>query len=330
MILVSVCCITYNHEKYIARAIEGFLMQKTSFPFEIIIHDDASTDNTANIIREYAERDGRIKPILRDTNIKSTGAAVFPLTFKMAGGKYIALCEGDDYWTHPLKLQKQVDFLESNTDFSICFHKIDFLGDGKKKANNYHGNKPRTYTTLDLAQANFINTVSVMYRADEQPFFFKPPDAPVYGDYVMFMLLSMKGKIKYLPRNMAVYREHPGGMWAGEDNIKRLAILRSTINYLIPLVSADIQQVLSRQGMEIDAQRADEHILRNETGKAWEILTYGLCDKLDRFELWLNMFHLEVKKQNDQFPRGLKKTFFYFLRMLSKRIKYALFRNDKN
>lgn len=97
------------------------MMQQTNFPFEVIIHDDASTDNTATIIREYAQKDSRIIPILRKTNIKSTGVPVFPITFQKSKGKYIAMCEGDDYWTDPFKLRKQVDFLEINKKIVASF-----------------------------------------------------------------------------------------------------------------------------------------------------------------------------------------------------------------
>ena len=110
--IVSICCITLHHEKYIRDAIEGFLMQKTSFPIEILIHDDASTDDTANIIREYEEKfPNIIKPIYQTENQYSKGISISATyQFPRALGKYIALCEGDDYWTDPLKLQKQVDF----------------------------------------------------------------------------------------------------------------------------------------------------------------------------------------------------------------------------
>ena len=113
-ILVSICCITYNHEKYIRDAIEGFLMQKTDFPFEVLIHDDASTDGTADIIREYETKyPDIIKPIYQTENQYSKGIKISATyNYPRAKGKYIALCEGDDYWIDPYKLQKQVDFLE--------------------------------------------------------------------------------------------------------------------------------------------------------------------------------------------------------------------------
>ena len=105
--LVSICCITYNHEKFIKDAIEGFLMQKTDFPIEILIHDDASTDGTTEIIKKYEkEYPDLIHAVYQTENQYSQGKKVFPILANQASGKYIALCEGDDYWTDPLKLQK--------------------------------------------------------------------------------------------------------------------------------------------------------------------------------------------------------------------------------
>lgn len=121
--LVSVRCITYNHEPYIAQAIDGFLMQKTDFPFEVIIHDDASTDKTADIIREYERKYPLIiKPIYQTENqySKRNGSIAKAIDPKLKG-KYIAFCEGDDYWIDPNKLQMQVDFLEKKLEHRMCY-----------------------------------------------------------------------------------------------------------------------------------------------------------------------------------------------------------------
>ncbi len=136
--LVSICCITYNHESYIRETIEGFLMQKTKFPIEVLIHDDASTDKTADIIREYENKyPDIIKPIYQFDNKYSKGISVSETyNFPRARGKYIAMCEGDDYWTDPSKLQKQVDFMEVNPDCSLCFH----------ASKNIRNNDPNDYT----------------------------------------------------------------------------------------------------------------------------------------------------------------------------------------
>ena len=109
-IKVSVCCITYNHAKSINECLDGILMRKTDFDLEFLIHDDASTDNTQQLILDRVDADKRFKLILREENIKSTGVAIFLLSYKQARDKYIALCEGDDYWTDPLKLQKKWTF----------------------------------------------------------------------------------------------------------------------------------------------------------------------------------------------------------------------------
>ncbi len=122
--LVSICCLTYNHAPYIRECLDGFIMQQTSFPFEVLVHDDASTDGTQDIIREYeAKYPDIMKPIYQTENQYSKGVKVsLTYNFSRAQGKYIALCEGDDYWTDPLKLQKQVDFLESHPECSLTYH----------------------------------------------------------------------------------------------------------------------------------------------------------------------------------------------------------------
>src|SRR5690554_6580680 len=133
--LVSICCITYNHEKYIRDAIEGFLMQKTTFPVEILIHDDASTDKTAQIVKEYAENHSDlIITIFQTENQYSQGIKPWPnFVFPRARGKYIALCEGDDYWTDPLRLQKQVGFLEGNEEYGLIHTNNYVLYNGSGK-----------------------------------------------------------------------------------------------------------------------------------------------------------------------------------------------------
>ena len=129
--LVSISCITYNQEKYIRDAIDGFLMQKTTFPVEILIHDDASTDKTANIVREYeAKYPNLIKPIYQTENQYSKRNGIIGRIQRgRARGKYYAMCEGDDYWTDPFKLQKQVDFMEENPQYPFCCHRFKILNE---------------------------------------------------------------------------------------------------------------------------------------------------------------------------------------------------------
>lgn len=124
--LVSICCITYNHAQFIQKCLDGFLMQQTEFPVEILIHDDCSTDGTIEIIQEYtAKYPELIFPLYEEENQYQQGKAaeIDFYNYRRARGKYIAYCEGDDYWTDPLKLQKQVDFMEANPEYSVCWHR---------------------------------------------------------------------------------------------------------------------------------------------------------------------------------------------------------------
>jgi glycosyltransferase involved in cell wall biosynthesis len=125
--LVSICCLTFNHEAFVRQCLDGFLMQKTDFDIEILVHDDASTDNTQSILREYESKyPDKIFPLYETENKYSNGykgRMDIVFNYARARGKYIASCEGDDYWTDPQKLQKQVDFMESHPDYSVCFHR---------------------------------------------------------------------------------------------------------------------------------------------------------------------------------------------------------------
>lgn len=217
--LVSICCITYNHEKYIRDAIEGFLMQKTSFTFEIIIHDDASTDSTAKIVEEYAnEHPELIIPIYQTVNQYSQGIKPWPnFVFPIARGKYIALCEGDDYWTDPLKLQKQVDFLEENEEYSLCFHNATAVNEEDKTLNNpFREIEAREYTGDEILKEWTIPTASVVFRKEANKQVHHPDF--LFGDIILFLSLAENGKIWGMKENMSVYRRHEGGMTASNKS----------------------------------------------------------------------------------------------------------------
>src|SRR5690554_3891221 len=211
--LVSICCITYNHEDFIRDAIEGFLMQKTSFPIEIIIHDDASTDNTANIIEEYANKyPDLFVTILQSENqwSKGEGSIYARFVFPEARGKYIALCEGDDYWTDPLKLQKQVKFMEENEDCSMCVHaakKVTVKGREVGEIRPYNKSKYSMPEDIILTSGNFFATNSYLIR--KSLFEEKTPEfiliSPV-GDYALNLLSISKGKIYFMDNFMSNYR----------------------------------------------------------------------------------------------------------------------------
>ncbi len=218
-ITVSVCCATYNHEPYIRQCLDGFVMQKTDFAFEVLINDDASTDNTADIIREYEEKyPDIIKPIYQPENRYSQGVPISAtFNWSRAKGKYIAQCEGDDYWTDPLKLQKQVDFLEANEDYSLCCHNVKIWKEVEQKWSNNYAYRliPETTTIVDLANGNYLYTASMMFRCDERVFSdFSSIKRIELGDYFLRILNAKYGKIKRLNDTMAVYRVHSGGVWS--------------------------------------------------------------------------------------------------------------------
>jgi len=201
--------ITYNHEKYIAEAIEGVVMQKTDFPFELVIGEDLSTDNTRAICIEYQKKYPHIIR-LRLNNPNQGMMLNWINNIESGQGKYTALCDGDDYWTDPYKLQKQVDFMEANPDFALCSHKVHTLMCDTLDENIEM--EKDVLTTEDLISKDWgLLTASIFFRKDAH----KTPDwyyTVKNGDYALQLIVSLSGKIKFLPEYMAVYRQHLGGM----------------------------------------------------------------------------------------------------------------------
>jgi glycosyltransferase involved in cell wall biosynthesis len=230
--LVSISTITYNHAPYIRQCLDGFLMQETNFKFEVLIHDDASTDGTEEIIRAYeAKYPDIIKPLYEKENQWQKGrrgSAVF--NFPRAQGKYIALCEGDDYWTDPLKLQKQVDFLEENKEYSICSHNAKISDDSGNLIRYFNGNNiiPET-TNAEFILANkwYMPTASIVFRK-------KNLTVPAWLlkvknlDYAMQLLLTANGeKAYYLQEIMSVYRLHDNGY---SNTFKKISSLQKSLS----------------------------------------------------------------------------------------------------
>lgn len=215
--LVTIVTLAYNHGGFIRESLEGFISQKTSFPFEVIIHDDASTDNTSNVIREFEQKyPSIIKPIYQIENQFSKGVSIgSTFIYPRAQGKYIALCEGDDYWTDPNKLQKQVDFMEAHPDYSMCFHNAMMTWtDGYKKDEVFAHIEDRQYSIVELYRRCYIPTASVLFRSDIIPHYSNNVNNPkvIYGDICLFLTCASLGKVWGMHDNMSVYRKHPGGM----------------------------------------------------------------------------------------------------------------------
>jgi glycosyltransferase involved in cell wall biosynthesis len=216
--MLTICTVTYNHEKYIGRALDSFLMQKTDFPFQVIVGDDASTDGTAEIIREYAKKyPDIIKPIFHKRNIGPMSNSLS--VYDAARTEFVAICDGDDYWTDPLKLQKQVDMLRNAPDLSICYHPVivstlnRMWKDTIFPVPKYRWFK--SYLTFDdLLIHNPIHTCSICFRWRFANGGIRDmmPDNICPGDYYLLLLHAEVGNVGFIDRVMATYRINSGGI----------------------------------------------------------------------------------------------------------------------
>ncbi len=211
-VMVSICCITYNQKEYIRDALDGFLSQDTDFSYEVLIHDDASTDGTADIIREYARQYPEIiKPILQTENQYAKGLTNVSGTynFPRAKGRYIAMCEGDDYWTDPHKLQRQTDYMEAHPDCSLVFHSACIEVQGRalteRRMRPYRRSR-RVSPEEIIDKTSGYPTASLMFRADMVkilPDFYV--NAPL-ADIPLQLMAAARGWAYYMDRPMCVYR----------------------------------------------------------------------------------------------------------------------------
>ncbi len=229
-VVVSVCCTAYNHEKYIAQAIESMVLQNTDFKYEILIHDDASSDNTQAIIKKFSDRyPDTIKPVYQKENQYSQGISVGQMTRERAVGKYIAMCEGDDYWTDKYKLQKQVEFLERNPECSLCTH-ATYIIDAKsdKKIGRVRPLKGDGFVSTEQVirgGGGIFATNSIMYPAryiHNRPDFF---NSTTVGDLPLFAYLALNGSVYYFDRYMSAYRQGVVGSWTKRNLVDRNATI---------------------------------------------------------------------------------------------------------
>lgn len=217
-IMVSIECTSYNHEAYIAEALDSMLMQKTDFAYEILIHDDASTDRTAEIIRSYERQyPDIVKPIYQTENQTSKGVLVELFNHERAKGKYMAVCEGDDYWTDPHKLQKQVDYMEAHPQCSMCVHGAERVSAVTRKTVSAirPSHKDKIYSVEEVIEGggDLFATNSILYSRE------KIPGMPEYylnatiGDYPLVICGALSGTVYYMDQNMAAYRVEVKGSW---------------------------------------------------------------------------------------------------------------------
>ena len=234
--LLSIISLVYNHESFLRESLDGLVMQKTNFEFEIIIHDDASSDKSKLIIEEYRKKyPNIIKTIYQSENQKSKGnGIVTKIVMNKAKGKYIAFCEGDDFWTNPHKLQKQVELLESNPRFSACFHPVYWMENGKIADELYTPILIKEfYDENDVLENVLQNTIcSTIYKKSSIENLSSHIENLNYGDNLLNILTSLCGKIGFINFPMATYRRHSGGVYSGANEYDRVSNTIEDLKYI--------------------------------------------------------------------------------------------------
>jgi len=239
---VTAYCLAFNHEKYIRKTLEGFVSQKTDFGFKVIVHDDASTDGTADIIREYAQKyPDIIFPILQTENQYSRGVRIFyDIILPMVDTEYLAICEGDDYWSDENKLQLQYDLLQAHPEYRLSVHNtlwIDGAGESLEKYSN-PGKEDRELSADDIIEAGgggLFHTSSVMYHTRDRRAMPAEYTFPGVGDYPLAIYFADTGKVHYTARVMSAYRTHVGEGWTSrllKNKKKYVQHMRNTADYL--------------------------------------------------------------------------------------------------
>lgn len=297
-IKVSVICIVYNHEKYLKDALEGIVMQKTNFPFEVIVHDDASTDNSAKIIHEYQRKyPDLIKPIYQVENQFSKGVLIEESVLPFCKGEYIAYCEGDDYWNCDQKLQVQIDFLDAHPDYTLCGHNDVWYSertheiivrnvsksDGDISLDNYFKKNQFSFQT-----ASMVVRKSIVEKIPNKAY----EIAQVY-DYLILIWAVLAGKIRYMGKKMSTHRKDIAGSWSDchkeeEEQIQHRHNLIALWKYVKPLFPVRyhkyVDKIIGQLYFEIDC-------------------ISGTWDNFEMYQLWnqdlrkvLHIIKVRVKK----------------------------------
>lgn len=252
--VVSIWMVTYNHQDYIAKAIESVMMQETNFEYKLFIGEDCSTDKTREICdtlkKKYSEK---IELISQNKNLGANKNAqqIFKACFE-SGAKYIAMCEGDDYWTDPLKLQKQVDFLESNQGYVLCFHEVSILKLNGDIVDDFITKVPENYETIETFArlGNYIHTPSVLFRNVIKEFPFEFECSPI-GDFFLYLLLAEQGKLKFINEKMAIYR-HGVGVFSSKTSVKIMVMLNKQFACILSyLKDENIKKIILERNLNI-------------------------------------------------------------------------------
>lgn len=267
---VSVSVTTYNHERFIARALDGILAQRTAFDFEVVVGDDCSTDGTWDIVLDYRRRHpGRIRLVRPDRNLGRNGTPMFVETLRLCRGQYVAMQDGDDYWTAEHKLQRQADFLDAHPECSLCYHNADRVhDDGSRPPSPSNPEGHPAFATLDdILVTNFVSSPSPMVRREVvarlPDWFGRSP----FGDYPLYLLAADRGPLGFISEAMAVYRIHPGGTWSSGQELRRardmVEFFAGIDGELLERNRAAISRVLARRLLTLARVHASRGELRD-------------------------------------------------------------------
>lgn len=312
-IKVSVYCTAFNHEKYIRDTLEGFVTQKTTFNFEVFVHDDASTDSTKLIIQEYAEKYPQIiYPIYQEENQYSKGIGIVKThIFPKMRGEYVAICEGDDYWCDKYKLQKQVDFLDNNLEYSACVHNTRVLDLGKNRTRRL--NQSEKEYDLDIKHVLLdggvdYHTSSLVYRiehakviySDNSPEFYTKPKK--VEDYPLAIYLTLNGKVRYIPDEMSVYRLGTPGSWTKSiEDLKKyremhfsiIEMLKSVDEYSNCRYHSLIERIIDNRLMLILKKETDISILMKKDMRDF----WKRQDLIDKIKIFVKVLYVNKVRQ---------------------------------
>lgn len=286
--VVSVFCITYNHAQFIRDAIDGFLMQETTFPVEIFVHDDASTDDTAEIVKEYAEKYPKLFwTVLQTENQWSKGNKKILFDYlAQQRGEFIALCEGDDYWTSPKKLQKQVEVLESDSSVVGVFHAADMTDEnGVFLGRVPSGECKRNLAFEDIIAVNDRATCSMLFRhKSPEPDLAWAKGLPM-GDWPLQATLAAHGKWIFLPESMGTYRKHRGGVWSSAQDERAMLGTLSFYNAAVKEFGSRARRAVSGKRKDLLASLFHGAARRSDWSEARNYLCKYLVAPPRRFTL---------------------------------------------
>lgn len=287
--ILTVYCLTYNHEKYIEQTLKGFVSQKTNFRYKVLVHDDCSTDGTADIVRKYAEKyPDIIVPVFEEENQYSKDVNVIrTVLLPMFEGEYIAACEGDDYWCDENKLQKQVDFLNAHPEYVACIHNTYELNTrtGKKRlinSSNEDYDVPFSQiieggnSVFQMSSLMWRHELEKVYESEDRPAFLKVPSS--FGDYQRGIFLCANGKMRFLKEVMSVYRYMTPGSWTSRNHsvsaiektcVSMKEMLLLVDDYTEKKYHKDIEKVILNKEFWLLTAKKDISAMRSKKYKAF-------------------------------------------------------------